>query len=113
MAKQMSFDEQIEALKALGIELTPEQLEKADQIRAEKFVTAAIEKVSKVSDLVPENVEAFVSDLFEVSTALYETVNGEARKVQAGAIRTVREIEIETVHGMFKVSLRSAEVLED
>lgn len=102
-------------LADFGIELTSKQKEAIAEAQAKAMRQPALNVFMGDDDKLPgkcivkteEVAEAWVARSFELAEAMVSDIVSDEKKVQGGAVRTVRLFGIDTPNGHLKVELRT------
>jgi hypothetical protein len=115
MAKTVDLSEAMAAFASLGIKFTDKQIADLQAAKVKVMLQPALEIFSgngdnlpgKATDKTEENAARWVNLSFEWAEAVSNGIVGETKKIQGGAVRTVRQFGIDTPHGHFTVQLKS------
>ncbi len=105
MAKQVSILDALDALAAMGIELSPAQTKALAEAKQKAFHDDAAKVFKqKAADDVDVNSEAWVETVFEMASNVARDIKPITRQQGRGVI-VERMFAVETPEGKFKVSL--------
>lgn len=115
MAKEISLAQALAAIESAGLSFTKEQTAALEEMKNAALRQPAVEIFDGNGENLPGKLvedaahdgEAWVTDLFNLAENFFVDIVSDEKKVQGGAMRSVRKVGIDTPHGHLVIELKN------